>query len=198
MAVPIDFYDCTAIWAVDGSAKEFTWSIGATTLIAPGTETPLQVAESFYGMCTEEGSVADPQYVVSSYRFLGVSVSMMTSTGPLVAQVIDAVRGTSSNGALPPNCAVLITKNTAAGGRRNKGRLYAPPTIPGENLVDPVGNLFPSDLPAVQGTYDVLFAGFATAGLTPVLFHQSGDQEPTEITSLLVNSRLATQRRRMR
>jgi hypothetical protein len=116
----------------------------------------------------------------------------------------------SDNGAeaaqmLPPNVALLVKKNTALGGRRGRGRMYMP-WVTQDGASNDVGTLDGASLAARQTAADEMLASLAsepvTAIETPmVLLHDSSgagvEPPPTPVTSLLVDSRVATQRRRM-
>lgn len=105
--------------------------------------------------------------------------------------------GTGAASVLPNNCAVLVAKITAAGGRRNRGRLFFP--SPAESSVSENGTLTTGSRNLWQGAVDDWIADEQTIGWgTPALLHQSGPASPTTVTNLIVRPRIATQRRRMR
>lgn len=198
MAVPEDFYDVTIVWRLNSGVKDMTTQIGVTIPLDPASKSPAEVADEIYELLNDEGGPCDPQYMSASWRFVGVSVSLMTPTGPLVGQHFETVVGTGSASSAPPNCAVLISKQTAAGGRRNRGRMFIPPLFPSEATIGPDGVIAGIDLEALQGIWTVFLGRLLTADYAPMLYHQTGDQTPTAITGLLVNGLIATQRRRLR
>lgn len=93
---------------------------------------------------------------------------------------------------------VLVQKVTAFGGRSGKGRLYIPGAV--ETGIDVDGSL----TPAYQTTLQTVFANFRQelidAGFPMVVFHRPGSPltEPTPVTSMSVQDRPGTQRRRNR
>ena len=103
--------------------------------------------------------------------------------------------GSSSGviGAAAP--AVLVKKSTAAGGRRNRGRMYIPGVTEAQILAG--GVLDPTPQSAIQGFVDTMFADLEAGGLTACVEHTDGST-PTEITSFTVDGTVATQRRRQR
>jgi hypothetical protein len=119
----------------------------------------------------------------------GVAVSVLSATG---AQAIDL---------LPQNCAYLVDKRTALAGRRGRGRFYIP-GVP-EDSCSNIGIIS-------QGKFDSMnlaLAGFLTglanhaAIVGMVLLHSVGPLPtlvPTPVTSLVLQSKIATQRRRLR
>lgn len=100
-----------------------------------------------------------------------------------------------------PNSAVLIRKDTASGGRRNRGRMY----VPGfglRSLVTPAGLIDPSYLEDFNTNLATMLAtinagtGFNATNLG--VLHSEPPSAPAVITSLVAQSKLATQRRRLR
>jgi hypothetical protein len=102
---------------------------------------------------------------------------------------------------LPQNCAVLVRKRTALGGRRNRGRLFVP-YLATESNCDAVGILTPSYRTGLQDIFDDLFDAFTTAGIAPVVLHDPGgigvEPAPTPMVNYVVDNKIATQRRRLR
>lgn len=108
-----------------------------------------------------------------------------------------SVGGRAAN-ALPQNCAVLIRKLAALGGRRNRGRFY----VPGVDDTDILSNgaLDPTRRTAWQTAANNFYLGFDSAldvGL-PVVLHTEAPFDPTDVEQFFVDNTAATQRRRMR
>jgi hypothetical protein len=115
---------------------------------------------------------------------------------------------TSANASqpVPSNTAVLLSKITGFGGRRNRGRMYIPG--PAEILSDGRGQLSDADVTAMQSEATGFYNGLVAMGGVdvPVIFHSTPDKlgvpqpaiAPTPITAIAVEKLLATQRRRMR
>lgn len=150
----------------------------------------------------------------SEYVFMGVDVNTMDGTGEGVGTSRFSLRGSIvGSSPLPPNCAILVKKNTAIGGRKFKGRMYLPPMFWGEGEVSASGYNAQSsvynDLQARLATFIQLLG---TAGYPMMLLHSipgSGGEfgggdfpgdppPPTLVTSLTVQPQIATQRRRLR
>jgi hypothetical protein len=107
----------------------------------------------------------------------------------------DPRSGGSGTVSAPPNVAFLIEKNTALGGRRNRGRFYMP-GVPEAGVADngfvettTLGNL-------TTGAADFL-ARIQAEVLQMVVLH-TGPSLPTVVTSLTPDPQVATQRRRLR
>lgn len=117
-----------------------------------------------------------------------------SDTGP---SAVTDVNLSGTNGGVPvgPQVSFLLTKNTALGGRRGRGRAFLPghaaTSLTTSGFWDPAHVSFTVS----EVTSIILAAGFA--GLTPVLLHSSA-LTPTPITSLSGATRIATQRRRNR
>lgn len=120
----------------------------------------------------------------------------VTPTAPVV--------GTSTAEKLPQNCAYLVQKVTARPGRSGKGRCFLPGVAP-ESAVDDVGVIAPASLVSFQSACDDWLDALANAtgaDKTPmVLLHNSGipgGSTPSPVIALRADSRIATQRRRLR
>lgn len=123
---------------------------------------------------------------------------------PLVVISPGGSTGVGSSAKLPQNCALLIRKTSARGGRSGKGRMFMPNVLP-ESAVDNVGVIENATVAAFQDVADQFFndlAGEGGAGPTPmVLLHNegiSGSTVPTPVTAFQVDNVIATQRRRLR
>lgn len=95
----------------------------------------------------------------------------------------------------PPNTAILVTKNTALGGRKGRGRMYLPGVFSANTSNS--GIVDAALVTNIQNDWNDFRNALEAAGQDMVLLH--GDTTaPTIITSLSVQARLATQRRRLR
>jgi hypothetical protein len=137
--------------------------------------------------------------MIDEYSLEACIASFGTIDGDVVGEFHDHEQGTVSDSPITSNCALLVKKNTALGGRRNRGRFYAPPTFLNEGAVDASGNIAAGPLATLQTLWTNLFNELATADLEPQLFHQgAGAPVPTPIVAFTVDPMIATQRRRMR
>lgn len=120
-----------------------------------------------------------------------------TDTGPSVEKGYN-LPGASGNAGGYPGVSYLVSKNTAFGGRAGRGRMFIP-GVP-EASVDPGGNLSSGTTAGLQTAANDWLADQATNGVPVYLLHNAGGPltEPTEVTSLTVSNRSATQRRRNR
>lgn len=113
-------------------------------------------------------------------------------------------QGTGGSSVVPQNTAALIRKRTDLGGRRGRGRFYLPGVA--ESAVDNVGILSGAAITGYQTAaddwYEDLTAMVGGRLYPPVVLHRSEgigvEPAPTPVTRFVVESRVATQRRRLR
>lgn len=107
------------------------------------------------------------------------------------------VAGTSSGSSVPPNVAVLIRKSSGVSGRANRGRMFFPGVS--EGLVSPAGVLDSALITQIQGDINSAVAAWASDLLYPVILHTTGSTlPPTPIVSFSIDSKVGSQRRRLR
>jgi len=104
--------------------------------------------------------------------------------------------GSPGQPALPPNNAVLIRKVTALGGRHGTGRMYVPGQI--ESEVDNAGLISGASLANIQAGATGMLGDLSANDMPMYVLHDSALIAPTLVTALSVQSRIATQRRRIR
>lgn len=103
----------------------------------------------------------------------------------------------------PPNVALLVKKGTGLAGRANRGRMYVP-WVGIEGSVDEAGNILAAAVTNFQTSFTAFLNGLAARANDSdmVLLHtyEIPAPAPTEtvVTSLTVDPRIATQRRRLR
>jgi hypothetical protein len=122
----------------------------------------------------------------------------------LVSYAESGATGGATLTSLPANCAVLIHKRTARGGRRGRGRIFLPWTI-GETFEES-GLLNSATKTTLQTAANVWLANLSANSVPMVLLHSAsapGVDEPTTpgspnaVTSLIVDSLIGSQRRRL-
>lgn len=108
------------------------------------------------------------------------------------------VVGDRAGGVAPPQVAMLITKNTGLGGRRNRGRMFIP--FPSEADIEANGRVESSALTVLQGVATALEAtangGVGRNNGDLVLLHDRAPTTPTTIVGLVASPLAATQRKR--
>lgn len=112
------------------------------------------------------------------------------------------LRGTHNVPKLPQNCALLVKKQTALGGKQHRGRFFLPGMLTEEG-VNNIGVIDAGDRGSYQTHANTMLATMnASLTLLPmVILHNSTPTpvpDPTPVTSLFVDNVISTQRRRLR
>jgi hypothetical protein len=122
------------------------------------------------------------------------------TTEPLVDESSMALgSGTRTGSALPPNCALLVSKRTARGGRRGRGRLYLPWAC-NVTECDERGVVVDALLTDVSTRCAALLSALSAGGYPMVVLHNAGNSTPGApdvVTSLQPSSLISSQRRRL-
>lgn len=133
--------------------------------------------------------------MTAQYAFDGCRV---TTPSVDVLVEVEQIVGTAPGEAIPQNSAYLVRKSTGLRGRENQGRFFLP-GVP-ENKVSPTGVIDPTWTPGSQinltAFYDAVLA--ITEVTDIVILHQVGGPTPTSVLGFGLQSRIATQRRRLR
>lgn len=134
----------------------------------------------------------------SAVQYTGCRVKIGNDGPPLVAESTQDI-GPGGNSGQPAisNTAVLVVKRTIFAGRKYQGRMFLPG--PTEGQTDDGANLTNDGLSGWEGTVLAFFNALQDGEVIEalVLLH-SGVEVPTEVEQLVVQRRLATQRRRLR
>ena len=196
MLIPVGFANVVALFQVTGDSELMQTSLGVdhSTFGTDPTEIAQRVWTSFMselggGMSTE-------------IELVSVDVVVGQDGGdPITTNVPMGISGLDGDFPLPPNTALLIKKSTGTGGRRGRGRMF----IPGFSLfgqIDPAGVIGSTRLGELQTAttdwYEGLLDDTVDPALPPVLFHATAPFTPSPILTLSVDSKVATQRRRLR
>lgn len=120
---------------------------------------------------------------------------------PVTYAYEDSNAGSEPSFPMWPNTAILVRKQTASGGRRNRGRLY----IPGAairsaiSVAGVIDSIFLADFNTNLATF--LTTVNAGTGFNPTqlgVLHSEPPSAPAVITALIAQPKVATQRRRLR
>lgn len=197
LIIPPGFAHLKARYLCTGDNEEMVWTLGVDVHSATD---PLLIAQRFYNAVDNSVSGAPEMY--PPWFFVGTTCTLGNDGEPLYAQYDFSRAGTRTAAGTPPNnCAVLVRKNTSFGGRRNRGRAFFPPCSLAETAVDNVGNITPSVVTGIQSNWTELYTDLTTnvtLPLSPVILHSDQPATPTPVTGFVVQSRIATQRTRMR
>lgn len=195
--VPEGDFQMSLIWTNSLTSKDFTVTMGLSAPLA--TPTPTEVADTIYDMLTDDvgsGALCRDDIMAGGWQFQGVSGFQQTEDGPLLGAHLEVVAGTGTDNDVPVNCAVLATKQTAAGGRKNRGRMFLPPSL-ADLQTDTDGSIKDGKDAFMSGIINTWPEVLVTDNLVMVIHHSDGSAG-TAITGFAVSSLLATQRKRMR
>lgn len=158
---------------------------------------PVEVAANTFGNAAETAllPVMDTTVELST-------VEAITETQG--AEIAVGVAGADQLTAPPPNVATLVRKLTDRRGRRAQGRLFFPGMID-EADVSELGVFLPAALTIIQTAVSAWLTEIEGSGETGgmvILQNSEGISEPLDpppsVTGLVVDSRVASQRRRLR
>jgi len=182
--IPADYYEAAFTHSFTGSLRSAVCTLGlhytGSNFLTDAPDVPaawraniipLMTTITFFALCTLRDA----------------SGTVFTET--------ETLGGSHSTSPAPTNIAWLVRKESALGGRKNRGRMYLPGM--GEVDVDGVGNISSTSQTAVQAGLDALVNDLATANFDPVILHNSV-LTPTAVTFLTVEPLAGTQRQRMR
>lgn len=120
--------------------------------------------------------------------------------------VVESIEGNTGGGQattmLPSNSATLVRKRTGSAGKRGRGRLYLPGVAKPD--VNDLGIIDGAVVASYQTSFDDFKTGFEAVAGGPsfcILHRSEGagtEPPPTPITAFEVQSKIATQRRRLR
>jgi hypothetical protein len=192
--LPVGYGNATFVFQNAGAPKEYTTSVAYNPSDLDPTAHAAAIHTAWASGTTRPFSASK---VSNEYQLLRVDVVEMDDIGPLLGSQPIVVQGTFGSGSMPPNCCVLMNKNTASGGRKNRGRMYVPPVNILETQVTALGTIPSANQTAITTLFNVAIGDMIAAGLPPVLLH-SEPGAPTPITNIACTSVIATQRRRLR
>lgn len=105
--------------------------------------------------------------------------------------------GSRSGELSPPNVAVLVRKQTSGRGRAAQGRLFPPGLLNDGDVYDD-GSVAPVRLGQIQTAMASFRIDPSAEGVNPFVLHNDGAVAPTSISQYIVQTKVATQRRRLR
>lgn len=192
MVIPVDYAQVNFRYDGPGVPTGAEWTLGLDISELIGT--PLALAESIgaiYETVNFDASTAGDVDLVEVQVKYGPD-----ATGPSAIASVE-VGGAGAAGA-PSNVAYLVRKVTEIGGRAGRGRLYFPGVV--EAQVGSDGALDGTWLANFQIAWNNFVTELGEISVTPVLLHGAGSplSTPTPIVEMIVDAKVATQRRRLR
>lgn len=151
-----------------------------------------QVVKDAWGTC------GIMNMLVNSVTFSSILVKNGPNDLGPAAELAVTFPGAGISEGITPNVAVLVRKNTAVGGHTGSGRMFIPGW--GEANVDAAGKIASAALGSMQTACNALHDQLVTQQHPMFLLHTREDHPigPLGVTSLSVQSLVATQRRRLR
>lgn len=195
LIIPAGYGSATCSMNLSGKAEPLSFTFG---FINPENLTAPVAAANIRAALTATDSLWRAGEVLTSYTFGQVDVTINTLSGTFVGSSSGTTTGTLSGDPMPPNCALLVAKNTARGGRQGRGRMFLPPAFYGESGFDATGNFIGAGQARIQDDLDTLLDALTAQDVSMVLLHTEAETPPDPVTSLVLSSRIATQRRRLR
>lgn len=181
-------------WTMTGDDEPMAVTFG---LQHTGAVPPSGWAEDLTDIAASSGLCAAAN-MQAAWTFVGSEVRYNDGSGFLVYESNVLVDGTETGASPYVNTAVLVRKLTGSGGRKFRGRWFLPPCHMLVTGIGSNGDLVSGPLAEIQGYCDDFLTDLATGLYTMVLLHSDGVTSPTTVTALQVQSKAATQRRRMR
>lgn len=162
--------------------------------IEGGVGDPVAFANDVQAVWTDNfGANTDANVTVRDTR---VTIGQ-DGTDPIVGISTVQTRGSvSSRESTAPALALMVTKNTTLGGRRNRGRFFIPWAIADQSVAEN-GAITPSTVSSWQGLATAFLADLESLdGSGGMVILHSTEGNPTFVNSLAVNPTIRTQRRR--
>jgi len=195
LRIPPGFFNAHYRWAFAGSSHSMSFAIagGLDDAVEPNLlATELSTAfTTGYGMSN----------VYSNWTFHGVYVEVGNDGPDLSGEFDPAAPGTAGSGAFPPmNTSLIWKKKTSFAGRKYRGRIYVPTISLVEGDVDSVGNIDTTVQGVVAGNFNDFLSQIATEvpELNGLFLLHEGATAPTQVVDWILESMVATQRRRLR
>lgn len=195
LIIPFGYGSATVNMALSGKADPLAFTFG---FINSGALTAAACATQLDANLRTTNSLMRAGEILTGYSYTGVDVTINTLAGTFTGSAGTLVTGTLSGDPMPPNCALLVSKQTATGGRIGKGRMFLPPAFYGESGFDANGNFIGAGQARIQADLDTFRSQCTSTGVGLHLLHSNAGDPPDPITALVLNSRIATQRRRLR
>jgi len=196
VVVPEGFTNVTLVWLSNGAPRYKTTSFGVFGPLV-GPEDATTIAAQVFGNFTAAGKPGTAANMVNTWSFEGVNATQTVAGLPVLGSDFVHIQGTKTGPSDSSNTAIVVKKRTAAGGRKNRGRMYAPAAGLDETVVDQNGFISSASVTLLQNQWGQFFTDLTGHGYEVVLFHSDGSA-PTAITQFSVENQVGTQRRRMR
>lgn len=215
--IPPGHAQCAIHWQLTGDLEPIL-NVHGIEVVA-GTTDPNAIAQQVYNAWHTAFTVADYD---ASYNLQKCVVQLgQDAADPLIGEYVGNFQGSRAGTCPSQNVSILVTKVTALGGRRHRGRMFLPAGLVLASEVGETGLLDATRRNTLQAMCTQLRTSLigGTGIESPELLHATAtkwvlnenDQPrrvidpsapapppPTPITAFSVQNQVATQRRRMR
>lgn len=193
--IPPGFIQIWTRWGIPEQSRFSYTQVGAVITTPPYTQAHADVAVDVLAQNIDD-IISAAASCTGGFVLVGNDGGSIRFDVSLATPVV----GDRATTAASPQVACLVKKNTALGGRRNRGRMFIP--WPAEGDIGNNGRLTPAALTALDGVATNLAnldAGGSSGGnfSSLVVLHDSGPFPPTAITGFSASPVVATQRRRL-
>jgi hypothetical protein len=139
----------------------------------------------------------------ASFQFLQVHCLERAGENLAAGDYLHTTIGATAFQLPPSNCSLLVKRVTPVAGRQFRGRIYAPLSFVNEANITPAGSIATPQVSAAQASWTQFLGAMTTAGLPMYLLHApplppKDLPVPTLVSALVVETIIATQRRRLR
>lgn len=185
--------------SVEINLTGFPRSAFITFGVDPVETDPTLVGATIAGCISSAGSLNSIMDSSATWRTVTVRIGQDGGEPLVGVHTMSLTGGSASATTLPPNCAVLVHKRTALGGRRHRGRFYLP-WVAGEATVGEDGTIGATQVTQYQTAVNAFRSALSTAVTPMVVLHSLGRTSvpaATPVSALTVDPLIATQRRRL-
>jgi hypothetical protein len=192
MFIPAGYANVQFLMHDTSNQHQYLTAIGCHLEAADLEDVAAGMNSAFYGNLSP--FIGNDIEAVATRVILGTS----NPQEPVTVEVPSESGGTSTSDSASPNVAILIKKQTAQGGRKNRGRMYIPK--PTEGGFDEAGVFSTGQYSALATAVGEMQADMeAIVGVDGLyVLHNLSTDSPTLITNLVPDRMVATQRRRLR
>lgn len=166
--------------------------------VDPTATDPIAVCTAVINSFTSSSSAQG--MLDNNVTLANVRASLGTDGGEdVVGVVYGGVVGSIAQTSAPPNTSLLVRKITARGGRRGRGRMYWPWAC-ATSEVDEAGTVLAAKVTSAQTRMTTFLSNLNANQVPMVILHSPGlsvPGAPNVVTNLVVDPRIATQRRRV-
>jgi hypothetical protein len=170
-----------------------------------GTPTPSSVGTSIKNNWKATGGIFEPSGLwAATVTWVDILVKFGPfEDGPSAVTPVGGAIGAGGGDAVPPSVTLLVQKLTTIGGHVGRGRMFMPGLL--EAVVDVGGLVSSGAVTSLQANFNKTLTDMDTGLIPMYLLHnfdpdddEDTPRDPTKVTSLVVQSRIATQRHRNR